>query len=208
MQSETIIFNGVKFRRYPGSAIRTCQVYYCPSGNDRKKGVGFLHQEIWKAAHGPIPEGYHIHHRDYNPLNNDLENLEALPGFDHLSLHGQREPSQLVREHLEEIRPLASAWHRSAAGREWHSRNAKGKKIVRVQAVCEQCGTTYERASNKPSGRFCSNKCKSAWRRSARVDDETRVCPVCKNEFKTNRYEDTVCCSRQCAQRLRRSENR
>jgi len=34
------------------------------------------HRYIWESHNGPIPEGYHIHHRDGNPLNNRLENLQ------------------------------------------------------------------------------------------------------------------------------------
>jgi hypothetical protein len=46
-----------------------------------------LHRAVWEDAHGPIPEGHHIHHRDRNPSNNTLENLELIEGKSHISLH-------------------------------------------------------------------------------------------------------------------------
>lgn len=34
-----------------------------------------------------IPKGYHVHHKDFNPLNNNLDNLELLTNSDHMKLH-------------------------------------------------------------------------------------------------------------------------
>lgn len=41
----------------------------------------------WEQAHGPIPRGYGIHHKDENPLNDALDNLELVSKSRHLSLH-------------------------------------------------------------------------------------------------------------------------
>lgn len=38
-------------------------------------------------------KNYHIHHKDYNSLNNSLDNLEVLSAKEHLSLHGKDNPS-------------------------------------------------------------------------------------------------------------------
>lgn len=46
-----------------------------------------LHRFVWQEAHGPIPDGYHIHHRDHDPGNNALENLELIEGRAHISRH-------------------------------------------------------------------------------------------------------------------------
>lgn len=37
-----------------------------------------------------IPLGFDIHHKDGNPLNNDISNLELLSKVDHAKLHGKR----------------------------------------------------------------------------------------------------------------------
>lgn len=38
-----------------------------------------MHRYVWEKAHGPIPAGHCIFHKDRNPANNALENLEILP---------------------------------------------------------------------------------------------------------------------------------
>lgn len=45
---------------------------------------------MWQEAYGPIPKGYHIHHKDGNRRNNDLENLELIKGTEHGQLHGKQ----------------------------------------------------------------------------------------------------------------------
>ena len=45
------------------------------------------HVLVWEKAHGPIPPGYQVHHKDENKLNNDLDNLELLDPLTHKRLH-------------------------------------------------------------------------------------------------------------------------
>ena len=47
----------------------------------------WVHRMVWEEANGEIPEGYVIHHKDGNPENNVLENLELLNAYDHQSEH-------------------------------------------------------------------------------------------------------------------------
>ena len=47
------------------------------------------HRLVWEAAHGPIPDGYEIHHIDGNGHNNDLSNLQLLTRSEHASLHAK-----------------------------------------------------------------------------------------------------------------------
>lgn len=42
---------------------------------------------VWEAAHGPLPKGFVIHHKDEDPLNDDLANLVALSRAAHLACH-------------------------------------------------------------------------------------------------------------------------
>ena len=96
MSAETIVFRGIKFRRYPDAPGRTERRYYTPGIADRQRGVKRLHEEIWLAANGggPIPSGHHVHHRDHDTLNNHPSNLEVIPDDEHLAHHGaaQRGP--------------------------------------------------------------------------------------------------------------------
>ena len=44
---------------------------------------------IWEQAYGPVPQGHILHHKDRNPLNDMLDNLEALTRAEHLHEHKQ-----------------------------------------------------------------------------------------------------------------------
>lgn len=46
-----------------------------------------IHRAIWIALKGPIPEGHQIHHKDGNPVNNDINNLECLSTKAHADKH-------------------------------------------------------------------------------------------------------------------------
>ena len=159
------------FGRYPDSPRREDRVYFKSNGTHRKAGVESLHREIYKDVYGSIPRGHVVHHKDGNPLNNSPENLEAITQKEHVQIHLPENIDRL-RKQVEEIRPLASKWHGSDAGREYHSRLAKEnwEKIPKRTYVCKQCGCEWQ---SQPMGphKFCSNKCKSAWRRESGVDD-------------------------------------
>lgn len=46
-----------------------------------------LHRYIFEAVHGPIPDGYIVHHVDGDPLNNRLDNLMLMTRKGHSTLH-------------------------------------------------------------------------------------------------------------------------
>lgn len=46
------------------------------------------HRKIYEQHYGPIPKGYHVHHKDLNHRNNEPANLEALHPDDHAKKHG------------------------------------------------------------------------------------------------------------------------
>ena len=45
------------------------------------------HRVVWENSHGPIPNGYSVHHKNGNKLDNDLENLELVDPLTHKRLH-------------------------------------------------------------------------------------------------------------------------
>ena len=60
-------------------------------------------RKIWARAYGPIPKGYHIHHKDQDFTNNSLDNLECMDGGAHTSLHN-RGPDYGIPRHLRPAR--------------------------------------------------------------------------------------------------------
>lgn len=58
------------------------------------------HRVIWESAHGPIPEGYEIHHKNGDGRDNRLENLQMLTHKEHRRLH-----ARLRKEGIDVIDP-------------------------------------------------------------------------------------------------------
>jgi hypothetical protein len=49
----------------------------------------YEHRQVWEDAHGPIPDGAHIHHIDGDPTNNGLDNLAVVAtDAEHDQAHG------------------------------------------------------------------------------------------------------------------------
>ncbi|MFD6490661.1 HNH endonuclease signature motif containing protein [Streptomyces sp. NPDC060188] len=205
--SETVKFGGVTFRRYPDAKGWAERAYFTPGIADRTNGVRRLHEEIWMAHHGrQIPADHHIHHLDGNPLNNAPENLACLTEAEHAAHHTHERRGVCTpeaRANLERIRPLASAWHRSPEGLAWHAEN--GRRVWEGRGshafTCQQCGSSGETRALHGGERFCSNACKSAWRRASGVDDEQRNCERCRSPFTVNKYSRTRFCGSSCARR-------
>lgn len=171
-----------------------------------------LHRIVWEYNNGAIPEGYDVHHKDKDRTNNQIWNLEMLPESEHCRLHGT-DPDRLEsqQKHIEDIRPLAAAWHGSEEGRAWHSEHGKQcwENAPEFEYVCTQCGKTFtSKVHYSPNrNKFCSNNCRSEFRRDSGVDDEERVCIECGRVFVINRYAKARCCSRSCAVKHRWSES-
>lgn len=164
-----------------------------------------LHRYVYICEKGAIPEGYHIHHIDFDKDNNDISNLVALSPYEHLKLHGDQKTLDNYEELIWNLdtnaRPKASEWHGSEEGLAWHREHYEKYKDCLYNTktfVCECCGKEFEAIDNGHN-RFCSNNCKSKWRRKSGIDNETRICKHCGKEFTTNKYSKTKYCSRKCS---------
>ncbi|QBL97907.1 putative NHN endonuclease [Exiguobacterium phage vB_EauM-23] len=200
MTPKTIHLDGMAF-------TQSGRAYYYNSANRI-----YLHRYIWETTYGAIPLGFEVHHIDGNPANNELENLTLMTTSEHRDHHARElseERRQWMRDNLNnKARPKAVEWHKSEEGRAWHKEHYEQMKdsLHRTGSfVCDCCGKSYEAPDNGLS-RFCSNKCKSKWRRDQGLDNETRTCQQCGNEFVVNKYSKSRTCSRSCSNRLRYSE--
>lgn len=212
---DVIRFNGIKYRRYPDSPLPASRNYYTAGIGDRENGYSYLHRDIWAHHHGPVPEGHHIHHVDHDTLNNGIENLACISAAEHFRYHASQPRTEAQLAAIERGLPAfiekSREWHKSEAAREHHVRN--GQLVWELaewrDSDCEQCGTTFDTRSLRRHERFCSNKCKSAWRRASGIDDVDRDCAACGDTFRVNKYKRTITCSRQCGGVIRRlPENR
>lgn len=200
---EIIVYKNIKYRRYQESTSWSSKYYYVPNGKYRKNGVGRLHQEIWKDNYGDIPDGYVIHHIDGNPLNNNISNLKCVELKEHSKNHYDGFPEWLkswLRNRFPIVQEKAKNWHKSKEGRAWHSSVAKlmwKEQIYRTE-TCEYCGAEYKTRSMRKNDRFCSNSCKSAYRRKMGFDDQIYKCQYCGNKFVKNKYSEGNYCSNKC----------
>lgn len=174
------------------------------------------HQWVWINHHGNPPKGYHIHHRNNDKSDNRIENLELIHGARHLSYHMVHHMSDPIKknkqkEHIEKIRPLTKAWHASDEGKAWHRYHALKNNFGNWEPKeydCQQCGTKYfSKQISKKHTKFCSNKCKSKWRRHSKIDDVEKQCVYCKKIFTCNKYSKYIGCG--CGRgRKRKSANK
>ena len=129
----------------------------------------WLHQWTWQLENGLQSRGYEVHHKDHNKDNNDISNLELLTTEEHAEHHKREawvlrsdENRKKNSEQLGSIRHLATEWHRSDEGREWHRehRIAMGGApfVKNKQRTCSFCGT--ELMHWRPVGVvYCNRKC-------------------------------------------------
>jgi hypothetical protein len=195
--SQIIIYDDISF-------------YQCANGYYSNGRAQRLHRYKWEKEKGPILPGYHIHHKDENKDNNELDNYEMLPGKEHLSLHGKSpEHIKTLLKYGEMGRKLAEEWHHSKEASEFSKQNwpnslglHMNKKIIKQ---CEHCGKDFETIEMFTNhDKWCGNNCKSKARRASGIDNITKTCVVCGKEFLGNKYEKTQTCSRKCGSELSR----
>lgn len=193
-------------QKFNGESFYLCGSYFQHKGKR-------LHRAVWEYHNGTIPKGYHIHHKDANRSNNDISNLELVYASDHSSNH-MKDPKrkEMARESVKKAIAAAPEWHKSNEGRQWHSEHAKEAWEGRALStyICDHCGKTFQTklVYGSHSNHFCSNNCKSAYRRALGLDNEERICPVCGKAFMVNKYSRASSCSKECAVERRWGKSR
>jgi len=192
-------FNNIKFIRDDKTG------YYLSTTKVNNKRIR-LHRAVYILHKGEIPTGYQIHHKDHDKCNNEISNLELIKNGKHQTLHGEKKSNdkdwlEWARNNMNKnARPKANEWHGSKEGIEWHKKQyemyCKAKLHQKINRKCENCGKDFLGTIN--INKFCSNKCKSSWRRKSGIDNETRICKYCGKNFVINKYMKTSHCSKKC----------
>lgn len=207
IQTETKI---VEFIKFDGIKFYKDNKGYWLSSKINGKPVR-LHIYVWEKYNGKVPKGYHVHHIDHDTNNNYIENLMLMEKYEHLSYHASLQDKCKLRDNLNTYaRPKAIEWHKSEKAKEWHMKHylkMKDKLHKRIVIVCEVCKKEKEVGFGGCGNRFCSNKCKSQYRRNAGVDNVIRKCEVCGEEFDINKYSSRRFCSKEC-RGVNRNENK
>ena len=159
--AETIVFNGVTYRRYPEAARQSDRDYYRAGAADIMAGAPrTLHRAVYEYYHGPIPEGYHVHHKDGDLNNNSPENLEIIEAGEHSTLHHLGRKVTNFRPNPEGLRKAAE-WHRSPEGHRWHTRNS-----YQWLRICPMCDAVFTTTNKEAGGKSTDKKGKKSCCRS------------------------------------------
>lgn len=160
-----------------------------PSDRYYSKGGSRLHRDAWKAAFGPIPAGCHIHHRDGNPENNLLANLECQDASEHLSNSRAKRTGNTISD---AARAGAAAWHGSDAGRLWHKQHAERSKSwtkwKRESKRCPECNAEFLALVRKSGNAqiYCGSPCKVAAYRKRGKQNEWAAAHRAREAVKRN----------------------
>lgn len=199
----TADIDGYKFKKdkKTGYYLSTSRI-----GERRKR----LHVYIWEKHNGVIPKGFQVHHVDRNKDNNEIENLVLLSKADHLKQHASTpERIKASQQAIKKAVLFAPEWHKSDEGHEWHIKHGKDswKNREPISYICTQCGNSFKslKAYSENENRFCSNNCKSKFRRKMGYDNVERKCEECDNTFIVNRYQKRRLCN-ECISK-KRQEN-
>lgn len=107
------------------------------------------HRKIWKAHHGEIPKGKHIHHLDGNRENNHISNLICLSAEDHYKLH--KSQGDMYAAMFLGIKGLKNPKHSEFMKRNQHT---KGKFVSGItnEMIEERLGKMSQRAMGRELG--------------------------------------------------------
>lgn len=211
---EVEYFNGVKYR------LMGAGKYYLSQSttNEGRKRAKGLHVAIWEHHHNEeVPKGFHVHHLDGDTFNNDISNLGVVCEKKHLSYHSKKslecpEYRANNKKQLDDARVLASEWHASEEGREWHKKHYEESlaKAPTYQHTCKQCGD--EIISRKKTVRFCSDLCGERWRAEHNRVKYKAICQWCGEEFTATKAKisrpNKKTCSLGCGNKLANKNKR
>jgi hypothetical protein len=192
-----VMFNGYTYR-WDG-------YYYRRGGTKGLNPHSSLHRAVWAFYKGEIPEKYHVHHKDHNPKNNSIDNLEIRHQSEHSKYHGRVSTWIGSEENIKQLRQCnerVKEWHKSEAGKLWHSQHGKQTWKTRKFASkgCVECKKTYK-TPFPDRAKFCSDKCKARYHRK-HYFKEWRACFICLEKFEINKYSSTKTCSKHCASQM------
>jgi hypothetical protein len=119
-----------------------------------------LHRAVWEHHNGPPPPGCHVHHKDGDPANNDIANLEIYTASDHARKHW----AGTIPEEFTCVRcgkpykVIAQARKRGFCSPYCQSRTRLESGIDHEARICVQCGVPFFVNKYTPI-KTCSRRC-------------------------------------------------
>jgi len=93
---ERMVYDGRTYKRNTSDKYRSHRIYFTRRYQKNGKRLeSYLHRVVWEKHNGKIPKDCIIHHKDLNPDNNDISNLECVPEYLHArTFHKHRTPCE------------------------------------------------------------------------------------------------------------------
>ena len=156
------------------------------------RGWRVQYRWVWEAAYGVQPEGDHIHHRDFNSLNDRLENLQLMPEEEQEALHrdkmlGDNNPARRCMS--DEWRThIAEAVRGEKNGHYGKPQTPEARALMR-QASARRWAEPEQHAQASASTRGWMEEAKKEGRPIGRKPGppHERCCPACRRNFVTPR---------------------
>ena len=122
----------------------------------------FIHVAIWEFYNGAIPKGYVVHHKDFNPANNNLDNLQIMTRFEHMKIHNAaRQPQEYICTYCgkkfykyNNRQDTANNFCSEKCDRKWR----KLHKLYFEERICVICGEKFSVPKNSKT-KTCSMPC-------------------------------------------------
>jgi len=194
MREETT-YKGRVYYRYPKAKASNHRKYFRRAAGKKGCTPISLHREVWEEHNGSIPEGFHVHHKNEDPSDNDIGNLECVDKKAHMERHRGRNFSEENLANLSQGREKALEWRRSPEGKAWYKKHGeylRGKFRKRSIIACSACGKTFY--PKEKTSKFCSREC---YGEHQAILNCTNVCSICGKAFPA-RNEKVKLCSVSC----------
>ena len=118
----------------------------------------YLHRAVWEFYNGKIPRGYVIHHKDLNPENNSIENLQLMSKTEHRKLHNEIRQEEIYicencgKKFSRKHKGKPNRFCCKKCGYHWHFKNTREIRI------CVECGKEFL-AYKQGKTKYCSKEC-------------------------------------------------
>ena len=156
------------------------------------------YRAIWNYFNGEQPAGHHIHHADFDALNDAIENLRLMPADEHNALH----VGKMLGDNNPARRLMNDDW-RAAISRAVAGENNPNYGKTHGDATRAQMSARAAERWDDPVQHEAASQRASVWMAQAKAEGRSvgrcpkaralRCCPICRDNFQTPREEQIFC---------------
>ncbi len=160
------------------------------------------YRAIWNYANGEQPAEHHIHHADFDALNDAIENLRLMPADEHNALH----VGKMLGDNNPARRLMNDDWRAAISRAMSGDNNPNYGKTHSEETRATMRESAAERWSDPAQHQEASQRA-SAWMAQAKAEGRPvgrrpkarvrRCCPICRDNFETPR-EAQIFCGDEC----------